>query len=99
MPGTVVPLDHYLRCIDDSLSSPTMAEYTTRTPARKYTEEEKAVLDSLWESGELRGVGKRYTPTIERVSQQLGRTPKEIEVSKRYYCGSGCYFVTLQSIW
>ena len=57
-----------------------MAKYTPRAPGRKFSEEEKQSLDGLWDTEELRGVGKYYTPVIERGAAHIARTPKEIKI-------------------
>ena len=42
---------------------------------------------NLWESGELRGIGKLYTNVIKKTARELGRSPDQIKVSLRsYYC-------------
>ena len=62
-----------------------MAKYTPRAPrahGRNFSEEEKRYLDELWDTDQLRGVGKYYTPIISRVAKDLGRSTKEIQVSE-----------------
>ena len=79
-----------------------MAEYTPRNSGRRFTDAEKAVLDDLWESHALRGVGKFYTPVIERVAEQLGRTKDEImvsELSLLWFRLNLMLFMIVHSIW
>ena len=41
-----------------------IAEYTSRVRYRKFKEREKEILKKLWDTGELGGIGKHYSPTI-----------------------------------
>ena len=63
-----------------------MAKYTPRVISKKrgrnFNDFEKSVMESLWESGELRGVGECYSPIIQRTADSLGRTADEIKVSE-----------------
>ena len=63
-----------------------MAAYVPRTSqrtrAKNFTKHEKAILESLWESGELRGVGAYYSPALKRTADMLGRSIEEIKVSE-----------------
>ena len=63
-----------------------MAEYTPRfihkKRGRNFNDYEKTVMESLWESGKLRGVGECYSPIIQLTANSLGRTVDEIKVSE-----------------
>ena len=60
-----------------------MAVYMLQTRARNFTKNEKKMLDTLWDTGEPRGVGRYYSPAIERAAAQLGRSVADSDRSKQ----------------
>ena len=55
--------------------------YTPREAGLKFTQDEREYLDNLWDTGELRGVGKYYAEVTERAAAHLARTPKYFPLS------------------